>query len=69
MSKAAFALPQRCAEALRTLWEAQVTETVYRRRLRPVIEDAAAAIDLIFPADGEDQGDDDDGAPGRVISA
>jgi integrase len=28
-----------------------VTETVYRKQLRPVIEDAATAMDRIFPAD------------------
>jgi site-specific recombinase XerD len=28
-----------------------VTETVYRHQIRPVIEDAASAINLIFPAD------------------
>lgn len=28
-----------------------VTETVYRKQLRPVIEDAARAMDRIFPAD------------------
>ena len=27
-----------------------VTETVYRHQLRPVIEDAASAMDRIFPA-------------------
>jgi len=28
-----------------------VTETVYRKQFRPVIEDAATAMDRIFPAD------------------
>ncbi len=27
-----------------------VTETIYRKQLRPVIEDAATAMDRIFPA-------------------
>jgi len=40
-----------------------VTETVYRHQLRPVIEDAASAMDRIFPA-SDDQDDDDDGTAG-----
>jgi integrase len=39
-----------------------VTETVYRHQIRPVIEDAASAINLIFPADQRDE--DDGGARG-----
>jgi site-specific recombinase XerD len=46
-----------------------VTETVYRHQLRPVIDDAASAIDRIFPADERDQGDDDDGAAGVLVPA
>jgi hypothetical protein len=46
-----------------------VTETVYRHQIRPVIEDAASAINLIFPADERDQGDDDDGAAGALVPA
>jgi hypothetical protein len=37
------------------------TETVYRHQIQPVIEDAASAINFIFPADQRDQDDDDDG--------
>jgi integrase len=44
-----------------------VTETVYRHQLRPVIEDAASAMDRIFPAADEDQGDDDDGTAGVLV--
>lgn len=46
-----------------------VTETVYRHQLRPVIADAASAVDRIFPADDQDQGDDDDPAGGVPIPA
>jgi integrase len=47
-----------------------VTETVYRHQLRPVIEDAASAMDRIFPAADEDQGDDDGraGVPGPGVT-
>jgi site-specific recombinase XerD len=31
-------------------WTTTVTETVYRQQLRPVIEDAATAMNRIFPA-------------------
>ncbi len=46
-----------------------VTETVYRHQLRPVIEDGASAMDRIFPAGREDQGDDDGGPPGLLLPA
>ncbi len=46
-----------------------VTETVYRHQLRPVIEGGASAMDHIFPAANQDQGDDDDGAAGALIPA
>jgi integrase len=36
-----------------------VTETVYRHQLRPVIADAASAVDRIFPADDQDHRDGD----------
>jgi integrase len=39
-----------------------VTEAVYRHQLRPVMEDAASAMDRIFPAADDRQADDDDGA-------
>jgi integrase len=46
-----------------------VTETVYRHQLRPVIEDAASAMDRIFPAADDGQDDDDDGTAGIIVPA
>jgi hypothetical protein len=42
---------------------------VYRHQIRSVIEDAASAINLIFPASLGDEGDDDDGAAGALVPA
>ncbi len=46
-----------------------VTETVYRKQLRPVIEDGATAMDRIFPAADTRRDDDDDGSVGALIPA
>jgi integrase len=45
-----------------------VTETVYRHQLRPVIEHGASAMDRIFPAADDRQGDDD-GTAGVLVPA
>lgn len=42
----------------------QVTETVYRKQLRPVVEGGADTMNQIFPDD-----DDDDGAAGALVPA
>jgi integrase len=46
-----------------------VTEGVYRHQLRPVIEDAASAMDRIFPVADHRQDDDDDGTAGIFVPA